>query len=70
MPTILLVEDEYPMRVALEDAFRHYGYEVISAPDGESGLKLGEERKPDLVILMENSRSSAIRVMIYPPVFL
>ena len=51
MPTILLVEDEYPMRVALEDAFRHYGYEVISAADGEAGLKLVDEKKPDLVIL-------------------
>ena len=51
MPTILLVEDEYPMRVALEDAFRHYGYEVVSASDGEAGLKLVEEKKPDLVIL-------------------
>jgi len=51
MPTILLVEDEYPMRVALEDAFRHYGYEVVSAADGEVGLRLIEETKPDLVIL-------------------
>ena len=51
MPTILFVEDEYPMRVALEDAFRHYGYDVVSASDGESGLKLVEEKKPDLVIL-------------------
>jgi DNA-binding response OmpR family regulator len=51
MPTILLVEDEYSMRVALEDAFRHYGYEVMSEPDGEAGLKSAEEKKPDLVIL-------------------
>ncbi|HAL57102.1 MAG TPA: DNA-binding response regulator [Bacteroidetes bacterium] len=51
MPTILLVEDEYSMRVALEDAFKHYGYEVVSASDGEAGLKLAEEKKPDLVIL-------------------
>ena len=51
MPTILLVEDEYPMRVALEDAFRHYGYELVSAADGEVGLRLIEETKPDLVIL-------------------
>ncbi|MDP2885352.1 MAG: response regulator transcription factor [Ignavibacteria bacterium] len=51
MPTILFVEDEYPMRVALEDAFKHCGYEVASASDGEAGLKLVEEKKPDLVIL-------------------
>ena len=51
MPIILIVEDEYSMRVALEDAFRHYGFEVVSASDGESGLKLAEEGKPDLIIL-------------------
>ena len=51
MPTILLVEDEYPMRVALEDAFRHCGFEVASAPDGETGLDMVEEKSPDLVIL-------------------
>ena len=51
MPTILLVEDEYSMRVALEDAFKHYGFDVVSASDGETGLRLVEETKPDLIIL-------------------
>jgi DNA-binding response OmpR family regulator len=51
MPIILIVEDEYSMRVGLEDAFKHSGYEVVGAPDGETGLKLTDERKPDLIIL-------------------
>lgn len=51
MAIILIVEDEYSMRVALEDAFRHYGFEVVSASDGETGLTLVEEEKPDLIIL-------------------
>ncbi len=51
MPLILLVEDEYPMRVALEDAFVHYGFEVVSAPDGETGLEMAKDKKPDLVVL-------------------
>ena len=51
MPVILIVEDEYAMRVALEDAFKHSGYDVVAAPDGETGLKLANERKPDLIIL-------------------
>lgn len=51
MSTILLVEDEYPMRVALEDAFKHYGFEVVCASDGETGLSLAEEKNPDLIIL-------------------
>ncbi len=51
MPVILIIEDEYPMRVGLEDAFRHAGYEVVSAPDGETGLKHSDEHTPDLVVL-------------------
>lgn len=51
MPTILIIEDEYSMRVALEDAFKHYGFEVVSASDGETGLELVQECKPDLIIL-------------------
>ncbi len=51
MPVILIVEDEYSMRVGLEDAFKHSGYAVASAPDGETGLTLVDEHKPDLIIL-------------------
>jgi DNA-binding response OmpR family regulator len=51
MPIILIVEDEYSMRLGLEDAFRHSGYDVVGAPDGETGLNLVDERKPDLIIL-------------------
>ena len=51
MPIILIVEDEYSMRVGLEDAFKHAGYDVVSAADGETGLQLVEQRKPDLIIL-------------------
>src|SRR3990172_1588641 len=51
MPTILIVEDEYAMRVGLEDAFSHSGYDVVCAPDGETGVKLVDEHKPDLIIL-------------------
>jgi len=51
MPIILIVEDELSMRVALEDAFKHYGFDVLSALDGETGLKIVEENRPDLIIL-------------------
>ena len=45
MPTILIVEDEYAMRVGLEDAFSHSGYDVVCAPDGETGVKLVDDRE-------------------------
>ena len=51
MPKILVVEDEYSMRVGLEDAFKHSGFEVLCAPNGETGLQIVEEGKPDLIIL-------------------
>jgi DNA-binding response OmpR family regulator len=51
MSVILIVEDELAMRVGLEDAFRHAGYTVKSAADGETGLQVADKEKPDLVIL-------------------
>lgn len=51
MAIVLIVEDEYSMRVALEDAFKHYGFEVMTAADGETGLQRVEEHTPDVVIL-------------------
>ena len=51
MPTILLVEDEEAMLKGLRDAFEHNGFTVLSAKDGETGLQLAEEHKPDIIIL-------------------
>ena len=48
---ILIVEDELPMRTALEDVLTDEGYRVLSAADGESGLRRAIEEKPDLVLL-------------------
>lgn len=48
---ILIIEDELPMRRALEDALRAEGYRVLSAADGESGLQRALEEKPELILL-------------------
>jgi DNA-binding response OmpR family regulator len=48
---ILIVEDEYAMRRGLEDCLRAEGYRVITAADGEEGLKRVLDEKPDLVLL-------------------
>ena len=48
---ILIVEDEEPMRLALGDALREEGHEVLTAADGESGLALALSEAPDLVLL-------------------
>ncbi len=48
---ILIIEDELPMRRALEDVLAAEGYRILSAPDGESGLRRALEEKPDLLLL-------------------
>src|SRR5215471_8898328 len=51
MQRILIVEDEAPMRRALEDVLADEGYRVLSAADGESGLQRAITEKPDIVLL-------------------
>lgn len=48
---ILLVDDSRFLRIANERALTRAGHNVISAADGEAGLQLAIERKPDLIVL-------------------
>ena len=48
---VLIVEDSRFLRISNQRALQHAGYEVITAADGEEGLRLALERKPDLVVL-------------------
>jgi CheY-like chemotaxis protein len=48
---ILLIDDD-PVVISLYTAlFRHNGFEVVSASDGEVGLASLEQRHPDAVLL-------------------
>ena len=51
MKTILLVEDESALQKTLGDFLSAEGYKIISALDGETGLRLAKTQKPDLIIL-------------------
>ena len=51
MTKILIVDDEKDIVEALSFMLQAKGYEIISAYDGEEGLKLAKEEKPDLIIL-------------------
>ncbi len=51
MSRILIVEDELPMRTALKDCLEAEGHRVLTAADGEAGLKRALAEKPDLVLL-------------------
>jgi len=49
--SLLFVEDDDAIRLALTLALEDEGYEVRQAPDGRSGLAAFAEREPDLVLL-------------------
>jgi len=51
MPTILIVEDEASLIIGLEDALAAENYDLMTARNGELGLKLALEEKLDLIIL-------------------
>ena len=51
MQRLLIIEDELPMRTALADVLSAEGYRVLSAADGETGLRRAVDEKPDLILL-------------------
>jgi CheY-like chemotaxis protein len=48
---ILLIEDSKMLRQTQERALSRAGYEVISATDGEEGLRVARDSNPDLILL-------------------
>ncbi len=48
--TILLVEDEEPVRLFSSRALRNKGYKVLEAASGEEALKIAQKEKFDLLI--------------------
>jgi DNA-binding response OmpR family regulator len=48
---VLVVEDEAPMRTVLADALGAAGFRVLTAADGEAGLKRALDESPDLILL-------------------
>jgi DNA-binding response OmpR family regulator len=51
MKKILVVDDEEDYRILLSRVLERAGFKVFSAGTGAEGLKLFDERKPDLVML-------------------
>lgn len=51
MQTILLVEDEPTLQKTLSTALTQEGYEVKNALDGEIGLSMARELRPNLILL-------------------
>ena len=53
-PRLLLVDDEIPFVANLLKLLSRRGYEVSTAHDGDSALRLVQEREFDVVILDQN----------------
>lgn len=48
---IEVVEDELSQRKALTDKFTREGFKVLEARNGEEGLKIALDEKPDIILL-------------------
>lgn len=48
---ILVVEDNEKNLVLLRDILTYHGYEIMEARDGQSGIKIAKEQKPDLILM-------------------
>lgn len=51
MKKILFIEDESALQKTFEDMLKSQEYEMISATDGEIGLRLAKTKNPDLILL-------------------
>ena len=49
--TLLVVDDDPAIREGLEELFRYQGYHVLTAVDGEAGLRAVRAERPDLMVL-------------------
>lgn len=47
---ILLVEDDSTLSFIVHDALTREGFDVVCAPNGESGLKLFKDTNPDIIV--------------------
>jgi len=48
---ILIIEDDPGILLSLKDEFESEGYTVSTAEDGEKGLEIAKQQRPDLIIL-------------------
>ena len=51
MEKILFIEDESALQKTFGDILKQEGYKMLSALDGEVGLKMAQAEKPDLILL-------------------
>src|SRR5919201_55455 len=50
-PTILVCDNEEPLRALVRAALDERGYEIVEARDGDESLELARRVRPDLIVL-------------------
>ena len=48
---VLIIEDNEPSRRLLSDVLGFHGYSILQTDRGEEGLRILEDRRPDLVLM-------------------
>jgi len=51
MRTILQIEDNLANKLLVERVLEPYGYRLLHAADGETGVKIALDEKPDLILI-------------------
>lgn len=51
MPVVLVIEDDPILTKMYKEKFTNEGFEVLTAPDGESGLEAAVNKKIDIILL-------------------
>ncbi len=49
--SVLVVDDNYSNIYAISEFLQESGFQVVSAEDGERGIELAEETRPDIILL-------------------
>jgi two-component system, cell cycle response regulator DivK len=49
--TVLLVEDNEDNRTVYRTILEHFGYQVVEARNGEDGIRMAREGRPDLILM-------------------
>jgi two-component system, cell cycle response regulator DivK len=63
--TILYVEDNELNRKIVRDLLRRTSYRLIEAPDGETGVQMALEQRPDLILMdVQLPKTSGFEVML------
>lgn len=51
MYKVLVVDDQFGIRVLLQEVLQREGYQIFQAPNGQTALEIVKREQPDLILL-------------------